>query len=129
MTGPGRWRRGRLHSFGYAASGLRRLVAGQPNAWVHLFATCVVVALGLLLGLSWGEWAAVVLAIGLVWTAEALNTAVEILGDAVSAEEHPLVGQAKDLGAAAVLIASLTAVVVGLVVFLPKMSGLLELFD
>lgn len=89
----------------------------EHNAWIHLVATLAVVVAGFALGLTRIEWLAVLLAVGLVWTAEALNTAIEALGDAVSKEPHPEIGRAKDLAAAGVLFAAMTAIGVAVLVF------------
>ena len=113
--------RGRLiRSFGYAFRGVRMMLAEQANARIHGVATVGVVMLGFFVGLERWEWCAVVGAIGLVWTAEGLNTAIEVLTDLVSPGEHPLAGRAKDLAAGAVLCAAVVAVVIGAIVFLPK---------
>jgi len=109
----------RLHSFRYALAGLRTLLLTQHNAWLHAAATAVVVVAGLALGLSPAEWCWLVLAMTLVWMAEALNTALEFLADAVTQEFHPLILQAKDVAAAAVLIAAIGALLIGLLVFGP----------
>jgi len=109
----------RLHSFRYALAGLRTLLLTQHNAWLHAAATAVVVVAGLVLGLSLAEWCWLVLAMTLVWMAEALNTALEFLADAVTQEFHPLILQAKDVAAAAVLIAAIGALLIGLLVFGP----------
>lgn len=111
----------RLHSFRYALAGLRTLLLTQHNAWIHAAATVVVVAAGLALGLSRADWCWLVLAMTLVWMAEALNTALEFLADAVTQEFHPLILQAKDVAAAAVLIAAIGALVIGLLVFGPHL--------
>jgi diacylglycerol kinase (ATP) len=111
----------RLHSFRYALAGLRTLLLTQHNAWLHAAATAAVVATGLVLGLSRAEWCWLVLAMTLVWMAEALNTALEFLADAVTQEFHPLILQAKDVAAAAVLIAAIGALVIGLMVFGPHL--------
>jgi diacylglycerol kinase len=68
------------------------------------------------------EWCALVSAIALVWAAEALNTAVELLTDLVQPERHPLAGRAKDAAAAGVLLASIGAAVIGALVFLPRLG-------
>ena len=112
---------GRLKSIGFALEGLSTMLRTQHNAWVHLAATIVVAAGGLALGLSAGEWIALVLAIAIVWLAEGLNTAFELLCDVASPQFHPLVKQAKDVAAAAVLIAAVAAVMVGVLVFLPHL--------
>jgi diacylglycerol kinase (ATP) len=112
--------RGRLmRSFGYAIRGVRMMLAFQANARIHALATMIVVALGFALGIQRWEWCAIVGAIGLVWTAEGLNTALEALTDLVSPGEHPLAGRAKDVAAGAVLCAAIAAAVIGLLVFLP----------
>jgi len=109
-----------LNSFRYAFQGLRLLFAGQPNARVHLLAAATAAAAGGYYRISANEWVAVVLCIGLVISMEAMNTALEHLTDRVSPEFHPLAGKAKDLAAAAVLIAAFVAVVVGGIIFIPK---------
>jgi diacylglycerol kinase (ATP) len=113
--------RNRIRSFGYAFRGIGTLLATQPNARIHLVATVAAVALGLILHISSGEWLAIILSIALVWTAEGLNTALELLADRVAPEQHPLVGKAKDAAAAAVLLAAAGALAAGLIVFLPKL--------
>jgi diacylglycerol kinase (ATP) len=115
-----------MASFGHAFRGLARLLATQHNAWIHAAATLVVCALAALLGVSAGEWLALVLAISAVWSAEAMNTAFESLCDLVSPERRPLVQQAKDLGAAAVLVSATGAAIVGLIVFGPWLVKLLR---
>lgn len=111
----------RLKSFQHAFRGVGLVVRSQPNAWIHAAATVGVVALGWWTRLAAWEWCALVLAIGLVWVAEALNTALEFLADEVSLEKRELIGKAKDVGAAAVLLAAITSVVIGLLVFLPHL--------
>ena len=114
--------RGRLiRSFRYAIRGVVMMLALQANARIHVLATVVVVALGIGLRIERWEWCAVVGAIGLVWTAEGLNTAIEALTDLVSPGEHPLAGRAKDIAAGAVLCAAMAAVVIGAVVFGPRL--------
>jgi diacylglycerol kinase (ATP) len=111
--------RGRIASFGYAFEGLAVMIRTQPNAWVHGAAAIAVVAAGLWAGLPMRDWALVVFAIGLVWVAEALNTAIEFLADAAVPDHHSLIKHAKDVAAGAVLLASITAAVIGALVFLP----------
>lgn len=107
----------RAASFGHAFRGIALLLRGEHNAWIHALATVVVIAAGLFLGLTRLEWLAVLIVIGLVWTAEALNTAIEMLCNVVSKATHPEIGKAKDLAAAGVLFASMTAVAVAALVF------------
>jgi diacylglycerol kinase (ATP) len=110
-----------LMRFRHAARGVATLVATQPNARIHLAVTAAVALLGFSLGLSPNEWCWLVVASALVWTAEALNTAVEILGDAASGGgPHPLVGKAKDVAAAGVLLAAMGAALIGVIILLPQ---------
>jgi len=111
--------RSRISSFRHAFRGLATLLRTQHNAWIHLAATVAVIVVGVVLGIGRTDWLAVVVAVGLVWTAEALNTAVEFLADEVSLDRRELIGQAKDVAAAGVLVASISAAVVGIVVFVP----------
>ena len=116
---------GRIRSVRFAVRGIRKMMASQHNAWIHAAATVVVVAAGLTVGLSASEWGLIVLAIGSVWTAEALNTAFEFLTDVASPEFHPLAEKAKDVAAGAVLLAAIGAVAIGGLVFWPKLAVLL----
>ena len=111
----------RVESFRCAFRGVWTLLASQHNAWIHLLATALACGLGLLLGISLLEWCAIVVAIVVVWTAEALNTAFEFLCDAASPEFHPLVQKGKDSAAAAVLLSAVGAAVLGLLVFAPHL--------
>lgn len=111
----------RARSFRYAARGLVALLRSQHNAWIHAAASVAVVALGFYVGLSRLEWCLVVLAMAVVWSAEAVNTAVEALCDVASPEVHPLVERVKDVAAGAVLLAAVGAAVVGALVFAPHL--------
>ena len=85
-------------------------------------ATVAVVTAGLVVRLSAGEWCWVVLAIAIVWTAEALNTALEFLADVASPSFHPVVRDAKDVAAGAVLITAIAAAIIGGIVFWPHLA-------
>ena len=98
----------------------------QPNFWVHVTAAAVAFALAVALGLSAGEIATLVLTIAFVLVVEALNTALETLCDLVSPAYHPLVKRAKDVSAAAVLMAATAAFVNGLLLFGPRLANLLR---
>ncbi len=120
-----RWNE-RAASFRHAIRGVLLVIRTQPNAWIHLVATLAVVIAGKLLNVSRGEWLALVIAIGLVWTAEALNTAIEFLADEISLERRERLGLAKDAGAGGVLLASIAAAIIGLIVFVPHLMALVE---
>ena len=110
----------RLKSFTYAFSGLRMLFREEHNAWIHLFATVCVIVAGFVFHISPLEWVAVVFAIGLVIGGEAFNTAIEILADVVCPERDERIKKVKDLSAATVLVSALTALTIGLIIFIPK---------
>ena len=114
----------RLKSFAYALQGMAQLVRTQPNARVHALATVLVCTGGIYFSLGRMEWLWLIAAIVLVWSAEAFNTALEELADAVHPEQHPGIGRAKDAAAAAVLITALGAAVIGVLVFLPHLANM-----
>jgi diacylglycerol kinase len=115
---------GRVRSFRYAISGILRMLRCQHNAWLHLGVTAGVVGLGFFFGLTTGEWCWIILAIAIVWTAEALNTAFEFLADAASPTFHPLVRDAKDVAAGAVLITAVGAAIIGVIIFWPHVAAM-----
>jgi diacylglycerol kinase (ATP) len=106
----------RLRSFGYAFRGLGLLFRTQANARLHGSACAAVVLWGAYLRLRPSEWCLVFLCIGMVLSAEALNTAVEFLGDELSLEHRERIGRAKDVAAAAVLIACTTSLAIWAVI-------------
>ena len=110
----------RVASFRYAFRGLIDLFKSQVNARIHGAAAAAVVLAGFYFQISRTEWIALSLCILLVFSLEAINTAIEYLTDLVSPDFHPLAGKAKDVAAAAVLLAALGAVIVGLIIFLPR---------
>lgn len=111
-----------LKGFVYAYRGLSYAYSGQLNFKVHTLATVAVLLCGYFFKISIVEWLWITAAIALVIITELLNTAIETLVDLVSPEFHPKAGTVKDLTAAAVLIAALTAVLIGLLIFLPKLG-------
>lgn len=113
-----------LANFRYAFRGVRILFRDERNAWIHACAAILVIAVGASLGLSYTEWLVVIILIAAVIAAEAFNSALERLCDRVSTEYHPLIGEAKDLAAGAVLITAIGAAVAGLLIFVPKIYAL-----
>jgi diacylglycerol kinase (ATP) len=99
------------------------MLVTQRNAWIHLAATVIVAGAAWFYEVGAVGWALLVLAMAAVWTAEALNTALELLADATSPSFHPLVGKAKDVAAGAVLVVALAAVVIGALVLWPAISS------
>lgn len=116
-----------LRSFRFARQGIIDLFRYENNAKVHLAVAVMVVAAGFWLGLSATEWALIVTQIGLVWAAEGFNTALEKLCDRVTTNHDPLIRAAKDLASGAVLILVIVAVLVGLLIFGPKLYDLFNL--
>jgi len=108
-------------SLGFAVLGVKTVFEGEPNFKIHLLAVLVVMGLGCYCSLSSIEWALIVLACGMVLVAEIFNTSIEYLTDLVTQDHHPLAKKAKDCAAAAVLIAAFFAVLIGGIVFIPKL--------
>ncbi len=111
----------RIRSFGHAFRGWWHVVRTQRNAWIHVFVTVVIVALSFWLRIGLRDWAVIVLTTAVVFITEFLNTAVEVVVDLASPQQHPLAKVAKDVGAGAVLIAAIGAVLVGLLILGPPL--------
>lgn len=109
-----------LKGFGYAFSGIRDTFKTEINFRVHFFAMILALFLGLVFSLSVFEWLWIFLAIALVMAAELFNTALEALANLISLDFNPLIKKAKDAAAAAVLIVSIFALLIGLFIFIPK---------
>jgi len=117
----------RIVSFGHAFRGWAYVLKTQQNAWIHSLVSIVVVALGLWLRLSAHDWAVLILTIAMVFTAEFINTSIEAIVDLASPSYHPLGKVGKDVGAAAVLVAALSAVLIGLLILGPPLLARLQL--
>ncbi len=120
--------RSRVQSFRYASRGWWYVLRTQRNAWIHAVITIVVVVLSVWLGLGARDWAILILTIALVFIAEFLNTAIEAVVDLASPEHHPLARVAKDVGAGAVLLAAIAAVVIGLLILGPPLLHVLSMW-
>jgi len=112
--------RKRLHSFKYAFNGIIYLIESQHNAWIHLCAAVIVIAAGFCFSISIPEWIILTLTIGMVFSAEAFNTAIEMITDKISPEYDKTTGAIKDIAAGAVLITAIVALIVGCLIFVPK---------
>ncbi|MEN9562055.1 MAG: putative diacylglycerol kinase [Chloroflexota bacterium] len=117
----------RVRAFHYAFQGWGYVLRTQRNAWIHSAIATVVFLLGLWLKLSLQEWAIIVLTAAFVFSAEFINTAIEAVVDLATEEHHPLAKVGKDVGAAAVLVAALAAVLVGLLILGPPLLARLSL--
>lgn len=116
-----RFIRSRLASFRPAFAGWWHVLRHQQNAWVHAAISVAVFLLSAWLRLDRLEWALIILTVVLVWMAEFINTALEAIVDLASPQHHPLAKVGKDIGAAAVLICAVAAVVIGLLVLGPPL--------
>ena len=114
--------RDRLNSFGFAIAGLKTLFSEEHNAYLHLVGMVVAVGLGFYFSVSKMEWIALVMCIGLVFAMEILNSSIEAIADHVTPEYHDNIKKIKDLAAASVLVVAAMSVVVGLIIFWPKLS-------
>ena len=103
-----------------AFRGMYVVVKATRHFYIHFLSALLAVILGFYFRVSALEWIALVFAISFVFVAEAFNTAIEIDIDLTSPEYHPYARDTKDVAAAGVLLASISAVIVGLIVFLPK---------
>jgi diacylglycerol kinase len=110
----------RLKSFRYAFNGLKILLKEEHNARIHLMAAIVVVIAGVFFETSTSEWIAIIFAIGFVISAEIINSSIENIADFISPEKHEKIKKIKDLAAAGVLISAVTALIIGMIIFLPK---------
>lgn len=111
----------RIRSFGYAFSGWWFVIRTQRNAWIHTIASVIVIILALWLAIPERDLAVLILTIGFVWAAEFFNTALEAVVDLSTPAHHPLARVGKDVGAAAVLIAALVSVVIGVLLLGPPL--------
>ncbi|MEH7124099.1 diacylglycerol kinase family protein [Bacillus sp. JJ1532] len=114
-----------LHSFGYAMSGIKKAFKQEKNLNIHLFVSIIVILMGLLLSISILEWLIILLAIGGMLSLEMINSSIERVVDLVTEDYHPLAKAAKDMAAGAVLIFAIISVIIGLIIFLPKLALLI----
>ena len=106
-----------MHSFIFAGRGILVLFREEHNARIHLFIAVSVIFMGIVFDISATEWMFCILAIGLVLSAEAVNSSLESIADSITLEENAHIKKAKDFAAAAVLILSISAALVGLTIF------------
>ncbi len=114
----------RIKSFAYAFAGLKVLFREEHNSWIHATAAVLAIAMGFIFRISPMEWIAVVIVIGMVFSAEIINSSLERTADFVKAERDDRKRDIKDLGAAAVLVCAMAALITGLIIFVPKIIAL-----
>lgn len=110
-----------INSFKYAIEGFLSSFKTERNMKIHILAMAIVVVLGFYLKLNLIEWCIIVFAIILVISAELFNTAIETIVDMVSPEKNPKAKLAKDISAAAVLVLAIGAMIIGAIIFIPKL--------
>lgn len=111
----------RISAFSYAFKGVFYLFTHEAHALIHLIAAIGVIVAGFLFRISAIEWCIICICIGAVFMAEAFNTAIEKLADKITEEKDPLIGIAKDVSAAAVLLFSISTLVIAAIIFIPKL--------
>ena len=115
----------RIKSFAYAFNGLWVLIRDEHNARIHLFFAILTISTGFYFSISAIEWLILMLTIGFVFVAEFFNSAIEALADKISEEKNPMIKKAKDLAAGGVLFAAIISVIVGLIIFGPRLLELI----
>ncbi len=110
-----------IKSFGHALKGLKLLFSSQRNAVIHLLLMFCAIVMGFMFNINNSEWIIIILCSAIVIAAEALNTALEKMADAIHPDKNDGIGNAKDLAAGSVLITAIAALIVGIIIFLPKL--------
>ncbi len=113
-----------INSFGYSFNGLIDTYRTEQSVWIYIPVALIVILMGFLFKISTYEWIAIILILGIILSLELINTALEAVVDLVTKKYEPLAKKAKDTVSAAVLIFAITAVIVGLIIFLPKFIAL-----
>ncbi len=113
-----------IKSFSYAFDGLKYAFKYEQNILVHSLVTIVVILAGIFFKISYLEWLSIFLIIGLVIATELINTSIEATIDLITDQINPLAKIAKDTAAAAVLVFGLTAIIIGVIIFLPKIINM-----
>jgi len=116
----------RIKSFKYAFKGLYFVITTQTNMQIHLFTMLIVVSAGFFFNISLTEWLFLILAIALVLIAEIVNTSIEEIVNLISPDFNKKAGLIKDLGAAFVLLAAIFSIIVGTIIFFPKIFILIK---
>jgi diacylglycerol kinase len=114
-----------LNSFKYAINGLKILFFEEHNSRIHLALMFLAIVCGLFFKISIGEWLILIILFAIVFSAELFNSAIENICNMISMEQHETIGKIKDLSAAAVLVCSLVAFIIGCLIFIPKFFNLI----
>ena len=111
-----------INSFKYAFNGLIDAYRTEQSVWIYIPVALLVILAGFLLKISTFEWLIIILILGIILSLELINTALEAVVDLATEKYHPLAKKAKDTVSAAVLVFAITAVIIGLIIFIPKIS-------
>lgn len=114
-----------INSLNHAIEGFRYLYRTQNNVRIHFIISIAIIILSLLLRISLIEWGLIILTMALVWITESFNTVYERLFDLVDPNINPLIKIGKDVSAAAVLISAIVSIVIGILIFIPRLLGIL----
>ncbi len=120
--------RDRLRSFRYAFRGLFLLIKKEHNARIHLTVAIAAIALGILLKITLTEWLFITILIGMVFTAELINTSIEKLSDITDLDKNEKIRDIKDYAAAAVFISALISAIIGAIIFVPRVIEIMKSF-
>lgn len=120
--------RNRLKSFHFAFNGIKNLIKNEHNARIHIVALICVTGFGIFFNVTLTEWIAITIVAGLVILTELLNTAVERLVDFVESDWNEKIGRIKDYCAGAVLVSALVSVIVGGLIFIPRIIEMIKTF-
>ena len=124
MTNKDSFFKNRIKSIGYAFKGAILLLKTEASIKIQFFIAILVTAAGFYFEISSIEWIAQILAIGIIMSIEGINTAIESIADFIHPEHNPKIGFIKDIAAGAVFIAAISAIVVGLIIYIPKIFNL-----
>ena len=114
-----------LKTLRVGAGGMRKLLQSELAAWIHLAVMAATILLGLLVGIGREEWLWLIAAMGMVWAAEAFNTAIEKLADCITLEQDERIGAVKDIAAGGVMVVVIAALLIGALIFIPHLVGAL----
>lgn len=117
--------RSRLKSFVFAFRGIFFAFKSGHNLWIQSLIGLLVILAGIWFDVNKTEWLILLICIGMVISAEIVNTAIEKMVDLISPDFNTKAGQIKDLAAGAVLVLSIAAAVIGLLIFIPRLMNLL----
>lgn len=115
-----------IDKFRVAIRGIRWGITGQASFSIHIPVALIVILLGALLRIESAEWIALIFSIGLVFTAELFNSAIEVLFQGLNPDQQDRFWKSLDIAAGAVLVASLTALVIGFIIFIPRLFAMFQ---